>query len=204
MEELLARPDNSYKACRSQENKLHRGLEKQKTADELFARPTTVSIGDCPSFRFRFKAGHRPWSAPNTYRGSVVRLNEGAPFQRVTSPEEPASGRPRNSFSSLLPSYSKVGFNPQGSSRYLLGRGAEPGKHKLGYTVTLKSTAGQRLPSLLSYERLWGTGGRWDYLTEENAPRCVTFFGGTAHLFGRPDCFQCRWRCDSDWANESE
>ena len=129
----------------------------------------------------------------------MVRLNEGAPFQRVTSPEEPASGRPRNSFSSLLPSYSKVGFNPQGSSRYLLGRGAEPGKHKLGYTVTLKSTAGQRLPSLLSYERLWGTGGRWDYLTEENAPRCVTFFGGTAHLFGRPDCFQCRWRCDSAW-----
>ena len=113
MEELLARPDNSYKACRSQENKLHRGLEKQKTADELFARPTTVSIGDCPSFRFRFKAGHRPWSAPNTYRGSVVRLNEGAPFQRVTSPEEPASGRPRNSFSSLLPSYSKVGLNPE-------------------------------------------------------------------------------------------
>jgi len=45
---LLARPDNSYKACRSQENKLHRGLEKQKTADELFARPTTVSIVTVP------------------------------------------------------------------------------------------------------------------------------------------------------------
>jgi len=47
---------------------------------------------------------------------------------------------------------------------------------QLGYTVTLKSTAGQPLASLLSYERLWGTGGRWDYLTEENAPRCITFF----------------------------
>ena len=26
------------------------GLEKQKTADELFARSTTIPIGDCPSF----------------------------------------------------------------------------------------------------------------------------------------------------------
>jgi hypothetical protein len=47
---------------------------------------------------------------------------------------------------------------------------------QLGYTVTLKSTAGQPLALLLSYERLWGTGGRWDYLTEENAPRCIAFF----------------------------
>ena len=47
---------------------------------------------------------------------------------------------------------------------------------QLGYTVTLKSAGGQLLVPQLSYERLWGTGGRWDYLTEENAPRCITFF----------------------------
>jgi hypothetical protein len=47
---------------------------------------------------------------------------------------------------------------------------------QLGYTVTLKSAGGQLLVPQLSYERLWGTSGRWDYLTEENAPRCITFF----------------------------
>ena len=47
---------------------------------------------------------------------------------------------------------------------------------QLGYTLTLKSAAGELLAFQLSYERLWGTGGRWDYLTEENASRCITFF----------------------------
>jgi hypothetical protein len=47
---------------------------------------------------------------------------------------------------------------------------------QLGYTVTLRSTAGELLAVQLSYEGLWGTGGRWDYLTEENAPRCIAFF----------------------------
>ena len=47
---------------------------------------------------------------------------------------------------------------------------------QLGYTVTFKSTQGQLLVAQISYERLWGVGGRWDYLTEENAPRCIAFF----------------------------
>jgi hypothetical protein len=48
---------------------------------------------------------------------------------------------------------------------------------QLGYTVTLKNAADQSFIFLqLSYERLWGTGGRWDYLTEENAPRSIDFF----------------------------
>jgi hypothetical protein len=47
---------------------------------------------------------------------------------------------------------------------------------QLGYRVTLKSPEGRLLAWQLSYERLWGTDGRWDYLTEENATRCVTFF----------------------------
>jgi hypothetical protein len=48
---------------------------------------------------------------------------------------------------------------------------------QLGYTVTLRNPA-DRSPVFiqLSYEALWGTGGRWDYLTEENAPRCIAFF----------------------------
>jgi hypothetical protein len=36
-------------------------------------------------------------SAPNTYRGSVVRAESVVPFQPETSREEPASQRPRNS-----------------------------------------------------------------------------------------------------------
>jgi hypothetical protein len=48
---------------------------------------------------------------------------------------------------------------------------------QLGYTVTLKSPGDQSLIFVqLCYEHLWGTGGRWDYLTEENAPRCIAFF----------------------------
>jgi hypothetical protein len=47
---------------------------------------------------------------------------------------------------------------------------------QLGYTVTLKGAAGQLLAVQISYERLWGSGGRWDYLTEENAPRSIAFF----------------------------
>jgi hypothetical protein len=45
--------------------------------------------------------------------------------------------------------------------------------HQLGYNVTLKSATGQPLVLLLDYERLWATTGRWDYLTEDNAPRCI-------------------------------
>jgi hypothetical protein len=48
---------------------------------------------------------------------------------------------------------------------------------QLGYTVTLKDPGDGSLVFVqLDYELLWGTGGRWDYLTEENAPRCITFF----------------------------
>jgi hypothetical protein len=47
---------------------------------------------------------------------------------------------------------------------------------QLGYSVSLKSAEGQPLAVLFSYERLWGTDGRWDYLTEENAPRSIAFF----------------------------
>jgi hypothetical protein len=47
---------------------------------------------------------------------------------------------------------------------------------QLGYSVSFKSADGQPFAVLISYERLWGTGGRWDYLTEENAPRSVEFF----------------------------
>jgi hypothetical protein len=47
---------------------------------------------------------------------------------------------------------------------------------QLGYSVTLKSADGLPLAVLISYERLWATDGRWDYLTEENAPRCIAFF----------------------------
>jgi hypothetical protein len=48
---------------------------------------------------------------------------------------------------------------------------------QLGYTVTLKNPGDQSFIFVqLSYERLWGTSGRWDYLTEENAPRCIDFF----------------------------
>ena len=48
---------------------------------------------------------------------------------------------------------------------------------QLGYTVTLRNPEDQSFVFVqLSYERLWGTSGRWDYLTEENAPRCIDFF----------------------------
>jgi len=88
-------------------------------------------MGDCPSFRLRFKAGRRPWSAPNTYRGSVVQAGWSQP---ETSREELASQRPRNSF---VPSYrptQKWGSTRKGClviSRF--GReGAEPGNHVFG------------------------------------------------------------------------
>jgi hypothetical protein len=47
---------------------------------------------------------------------------------------------------------------------------------QLGYTLTMKNAAGQFLVVQLCYERLWGTSGRWDYMTEENAPRSCAFF----------------------------
>ena len=47
---------------------------------------------------------------------------------------------------------------------------------QLGYSISLRSADGQPLALLFSYERLWGTSGRWDYLSEENAPRCIDFF----------------------------
>jgi hypothetical protein len=48
---------------------------------------------------------------------------------------------------------------------------------QLGYTVTLRNPEDRSLVFIqLSYEALWGTSGRWDYLTEENAPRCIDFF----------------------------
>jgi hypothetical protein len=47
---------------------------------------------------------------------------------------------------------------------------------QLGYSVSLRNADGRPLALLLSYERFWGTSGRWDYLTEENAPRCIDFF----------------------------
>jgi hypothetical protein len=47
---------------------------------------------------------------------------------------------------------------------------------QLGYSASLKSVTGQPLALQISYERFWGTSGRWDYLTEENATRCIDFF----------------------------
>jgi hypothetical protein len=64
---------------------------------------------------------------------------------------------------------------------------------QLGYTVTLKSTAGQPLALQISYERLWATTGRWDYLTEENAPRCIAFFAEQlAYLADLTQRLMCR------------
>jgi hypothetical protein len=47
---------------------------------------------------------------------------------------------------------------------------------QLGYTVTFKNSDGNVVVPQIFYERLWGSGGRWDYLTEENAPRSIAFF----------------------------
>ena len=48
---------------------------------------------------------------------------------------------------------------------------------QLGYSVTLRNPADTTFVFVpLSYERLWATSGRWDYLTEENAGRSVAFF----------------------------
>lgn len=48
---------------------------------------------------------------------------------------------------------------------------------QLGYTITLRRPHDQSLAFVqLSYERLWDIGGRWDYVTEENATRSVEFF----------------------------
>jgi len=48
---------------------------------------------------------------------------------------------------------------------------------QFGYTLTLRNPEDHSPVFIqLSYERLWGTSGRWDYLTEENAPRCIAFF----------------------------
>ena len=47
---------------------------------------------------------------------------------------------------------------------------------QLGYSMSLKNAAGEPLLILLNYERLWAAQGRWDYITEENAPRSVEFF----------------------------
>ena len=46
---------------------------------------------------------------------------------------------------------------------------------QLSYNVTLKNAENRPLFLLLSYERLWGAGQPWDYMTEENAERSVTF-----------------------------
>lgn len=47
---------------------------------------------------------------------------------------------------------------------------------QLGYTVTARRGEDQSfIFAQLAYERLWDTGGRWDYITEENAPRCVAY-----------------------------
>ncbi len=50
------------------------------------------------------------------------------------------------------------------------------GLHQLGYTAILKSAGDQSLIAFLCYEQLWAAPGRWDYLTEENAPRCIDYF----------------------------
>jgi len=48
---------------------------------------------------------------------------------------------------------------------------------QLGYSVTLRHPANQTFVFVqLSYERLWATSGRWDYLTEENGARSIDFF----------------------------
>src|SRR5262245_49105055 len=47
---------------------------------------------------------------------------------------------------------------------------------QLGYSASFKKPDGQPLAVLISYERLWATQGRWDYLTEENSPRSIEFF----------------------------
>jgi hypothetical protein len=48
---------------------------------------------------------------------------------------------------------------------------------QLGYSVTFKNPGDQTFVFVqLSYERLWATSGRWDYLTEENAARSIDFF----------------------------
>lgn len=47
---------------------------------------------------------------------------------------------------------------------------------QLGYTVILKGPGGQPLALMINYERLWCSDARWDYLTEENAPRSLDFF----------------------------
>jgi hypothetical protein len=60
---------------------------------------------------------------------------------------------------------------------------------QLGYMLTVKSAAGKPLVVQFCYECLWGTGGRWDYMTEENAPRSCAFFaeqmGYLAKLVGK-------------------
>jgi hypothetical protein len=55
---------------------------------------------------------------------------------------------------------------------------------QLGYTVTLKNVRDESLIfAQLSYERLWDAAGRWDYVSEDNAPRCVAFLAEqVAHL----------------------
>jgi hypothetical protein len=44
---------------------------------------------------------------------------------------------------------------------------------QLSYSVSLKNAENQPLFLQLSYERLWGAGQPWDYVTEENAERSV-------------------------------
>jgi hypothetical protein len=47
---------------------------------------------------------------------------------------------------------------------------------QLGYTVSARRGDDRSfIIAQLSYERLWDTGARWDYVTEEHAPRCVAF-----------------------------
>lgn len=48
---------------------------------------------------------------------------------------------------------------------------------QLCYGVTVANPEHPVPVSRLSYERLWGAVLGWDYLTEENAPRSIDFFG---------------------------
>lgn len=50
------------------------------------------------------------------------------------------------------------------------------GMTQLGYTVTIRRADDRRpIAVQLTYERLWHASGRWDYISEANAPRCVPF-----------------------------
>jgi hypothetical protein len=67
-----------------------------------------------------------------------------------------------------------VGSHGDGELTVWVDLGSRLGQ--LRYEVTLKNAA-HRLPTFrLAYESLWDAYLGWDYLTEENAERCVDFF----------------------------